>query len=284
MTPLALRSLLYVPAHVEKLAPKAAATDADAVVLDLEDAVPLPQKAQARQMLPAACSLLQSARKTVAVRVNNDPALLQGDLGAAIAAKADIVILPKVETPDFVRESAAAIEDGQGNGPVLIALIESPRGLLNAPAIASAHQRLTALNLGTEDFCLEMGMTPEWDTLVNPSQQIVTAARAAGIVPLGYAGSIAEIRDADAFSKTAQRSARLGFEGGFAIHPSQIAPLNKAFSPDDAEIANAARIVQAYDKATEQGLGAASLDGKMIDLPVVGRARRVIAKAQSASC
>lgn len=284
MTLPALRSLLYVPAHVENFAAKAAATDADAVVLDLEDAVPLPQKAQARQMLPAASKLLQGAGKTVAVRVNNDPALIAGDLRAALAAKADIVILPKVETADFVRETAAAIEDGQAEGPALIALIESPKGLLNAPAIASAHQRLTALNLGTEDFCLEMGMTPEWDTLVNPSQQIVTAARAVGITPLGYAGSIAEIRDTEAFSKTAQRSARLGFEGGFAIHPSQIAALNKAFSPTDAEFGNAARIVQAYEDAAGQGLGAASLDGKMIDLPVVERARRIIARAQSAGC
>ncbi|MBY6057990.1 HpcH/HpaI aldolase/citrate lyase family protein [Leisingera daeponensis] len=276
MKPASLRSLLYIPGHVEANVGKAAATAADVVILDLEDAVPPAGKDQARQMLPAAAACLHDRGKAVAVRINNEDSLVDDDLEAATGAGADFVILPKVEDPAFVRQAASFISAEGCDGLSLIGLIESPAGLLNAPAIAAAHPRLIALNLGTEDFCLEMGMEPDWDSLLYPSQQIVTAARAAGKIPLGYAGSIARYNDIGAFSTTAERSARLGFEGGFAIHPSQVSPLNAAFTPSEGAVTHARRIVEAYEKSLAKGLGAVSLDNKMIDLPVVEKARRVL--------
>lgn len=272
----AFRSLLYIPAHVEAFVAKAAKTEADVVILDLEDAVPPSQKEKARQSLRGAARYLHTCEKSVAVRVNNADPLLEEDLKAAIDAGADVLILPKVEDPEFVKEVADfGRSAGCGDLP-LIALIENPKGLLNAPAIAAAHENLVALNLGTEDFCLEMGMEPEWDGLLFPSQQVVTAARSAGIIPLGYAGSIAQYHDIGSFSETAERSAKLGFEGGFAIHPSQINPLNSAFTPSDDAATQAKRIVDAYERSMSDGLGAVSLGNKMIDLPIVEKARRVL--------
>ena len=119
-------------------------------------------------------------------------------------------------------------------------------------------------------------MEPEWDGLLNPSQQIVLAARAAGKIPLGYAGSIARYNDLEAFGAIAKRSARLGFEGGFAIHPAQVSLLNEAFTPSENAIFQARRIVSAFEESLSKGLGAVSLDNKMIDLPVVERARRLL--------
>ena len=210
------------------------------------------------------------------MRINNDNALIDDDLEAATNADIDFLILPKVEDPSFVRQVARYAEAEGCNELKLIGLIETPTGLLNAPGIAAAHTRLIALNLGTEDFCLEMGMEPEWDGLLNPSQQIVLAARAAGKIPLGYAGSIAQYDDLEAFGEIAKKSARLGFEGGFAIHPAQVSQLNEAFTPSENAISQARRIVSAFEKSLSKGLGAVSLDNKMIDLPVVERARRLL--------
>lgn len=276
MKPSALRSLLYIPGHIETYVNKAAATAADVIILDLEDAVPPTGKDRAREVLPDAAARLHENGKAVAVRINNDENLVDDDLEAATGAGVDFVILPKVESPAFVRQTARFISAEGCDNLFLIALIESPTGLLNAPAIAAAHDRLIALNLGTEDFCLEMGMEPEWDSLLYPSHQIVTAARSAGKIPLGYVGSIARYNDIGAFRAMVERSARLGFEGGFAIHPSQVAPLNTAFTPSEGAVKYAKRIVEAYEKSLAEGLGAVSLDNKMIDLPIVEKARRIL--------
>ncbi|NOD77763.1 MULTISPECIES: CoA ester lyase [unclassified Ruegeria] len=271
-----LRSLLYIPGHVEALVPKAARTEADVIILDLEDAVPQSEKENGRQRLRGATTVLRNKGKSVAVRINNDDALLEDDLSAATAAGIDYLILPKVENREFIQKVADFVHAKGCDDVSLIGLIESPVGLLNAPMIAAAQERLIALNLGTEDFCLEMGMEPEWGGLLYPSQQIVTAARAAGKIPLGYAGSIAQYHDIPAFSTTVERSAKLGFEGGFAIHPSQVSPLNTAFTPSKNAVAQAQRIVAAYEKSLAEGRGAVSLDNKMIDLPIVEKARRVL--------
>lgn len=276
------RSLLYTPAHMQKYARKAAEGHADVVILDLEDSVPRDEKRAARALLAESATLLHASGKLVAVRLNADVEAQIEDLRAALAANADILILPKIETPLAVRQIALAMSEiASGPMPDLIALIETPAGLLDVAQIATAHPLLKALNLGTEDFAREMGMEPEWTSLLYPSQQIAIAARSAGIIPLGYAGSIAEFRNEDAFTRTVEASARLGFEGGFAIHPSQVAALNRAFSPSDEVVAHAQRVVSAFAEAERGGLGAVSVDGRMVDLPVVQRAQKVLARATS---
>lgn len=130
--------------------------------------------------------------------------------------------------------------------------------------------------MGTEDLSFDMEMSPCWDALLVPSMQVNIACKAAGIDALGYVGSIAEFRDIAAFETCVQRSVPLGFSGGFAIHPAQVEVLNRAFSPDPAQVELAGRIVEAYGRAKQEGIGAIAVDGKMIDLPVALRAEKLL--------
>lgn len=276
MTSLRLRSLLYVPGHLEALVAKAGKTETDVVILDLEDAVPPNEKDKARQLLSQSTAILREMGKSVAVRINNDDAMVDDDLEAAAAAGPDILILPKVESQAFVCQVAQFLQHEGCSDTSLVALIETPIGLVKAVEIAASHDKLIALNLGTEDFSLEMGMEPEWDGLLYPSQQIVIAARSANKIPLGYAGSIANFGNIEAFETIVHRSAKLGFEGGFAIHPNQIHTLNSVFTPSENDRMQAQRIIKAAEQSFEQGLGAVSLDNNMIDRPVIERARRLL--------
>jgi citrate lyase subunit beta/citryl-CoA lyase len=275
------RSLLYTPGHQPALAAKAARSAADVVILDLEDAVPPDAKGLARSLIADSAAVLRAAGRVVAVRVNAGAAQQAADLAAAVAARADVVILPKVEGAGQITATAARLtaEEPPGHEIALIALIETPLGLHEVRAIAGAHPRLRAINLGTEDFAREMDMEPDWDSLLFPSQQIAIAAKAAGIMPLGYAGSIAGFRDIDAYAAMLRKSARLGFQGGFAIHPAQIAPLNAAFSPSEAEIALAEEIRQRFQEAAAQGQGAVAVQGRMVDRPVALRAEALLRRA-----
>jgi len=135
---------------------------------------------------------------------------------------------------------------------------------------------LCALNLGAEDFATSAGIMAEPEALTMPKQMAVFAARAAGIMPLGFMGSIAEFHDLDGFRQTIRRSRRFGFIGASVIHPSQVAILNEEFRASAAEVDHARRIVAAYDKALAEGVGAVTVDGKMIDVPVVERAQLLL--------
>jgi citrate lyase subunit beta / citryl-CoA lyase len=159
-----------------------------------------------------------------------------------------------------------------------VALVETASGFLRLPETARAHPRLVALSIGAEDFALSVGMLPEADGLFFPKQQMIIAARAAGILPLGFIGTVADFRDLDAFRATIRRSRRLGFAGASCIHPSQVAILNEEYRPSPDEVAQAERAVAAYDAATAAGVGAIELDGKMIDVPVIERAKHVLAR------
>src|SRR6202040_552927 len=142
--------------------------------------------------------------------------------------------------------------------------------------IAKASPRLVALNLGAEDFALSAGMLPEAEGLFMPKQVCVFAARAAGIMPLGFIGTVAEFHDLGGFGQAIRSSRRLGFIGASVIHPSQVAILNGAFRRSPEEVDHARRVVAAYDKALAEGVGAVTVDGKMIDVPIVERARLLL--------
>jgi len=164
------------------------------------------------------------------------------------------------------------------NGTVrLVVLIETAEGFLNMAAIAKASPRVVAINLGNEDFALDLGMEPDDDTLRMPRQQLVIAAAAAGIMPLGLMGVATRFDDLDAYRALALRSRRFGYVGATCIHPSQIAILNAAFSPTDEELAWARRVVE----GAEQAPGAFQIDGKMIDAPIIQRARHLILRSET---
>jgi citrate lyase subunit beta / citryl-CoA lyase len=194
-------------------------------------------------------------------------------------------MLTKVDSPELVHAVAdivAELEAERGIAPgkiQFVVLVETAAGFFRIEAIAKSHPRVVALSLGTEDFTADVGMMPDPEGLLYPKQHTLFAARAAGILPMGFVGSIADFRDQEAFRAIIRRSKRLGFVGASAIHPLQVPVLNEEFSPTTAEVERAKRMVAAYDAAFAQGLGAVQFEGAMIDVPVVQRARNVIARA-----
>jgi len=277
------RSMLFVPANVPKFVDKAHQRGADAIILDLEDSVPLAEKAPARRHLATAASRVSAGGADVVVRINASLRLAAADLEAAVNAAVRAICVPKVSGASqlqWISECIAELELERGlpTGHIrLIALIESTGSLARVNEIARSTSRLVAVTLGPEDFSASAGMEPEADGLLFPNQQIVFAARSAGLLPLGFVGSIGQYDDLQAFRETIRRSRRLGLRGGFCIHPDQVPVMNEEFAPSPEEVAQARGLVEAYEQALRANRGAAEYGGRMIDAPVVARAREVLA-------
>lgn len=275
------RSLQYVPAHVEKYVASPRIHEADAIILDLEDSVPASEKAGARERLPAAVEIVGGSGADVLVRINADPELVDLDVEAAVRPGVRALVAPKVRSAAELRDLSDLIGKAEvRNGVVvgatrLLVLIETAEGFLDMAAIAAASPRIAALNLGAEDFALDVGLEPDEETLAMPRQQTVIAAAAAGVLPLGLMGQGTRYDDLEAYAALARRSRRFGFKGASCIHPSQIAILNEAFSPPAEACAWADRILAAAREAARDGRAAFSLDGRMIDPPIVARAAEI---------
>ncbi|HZT88860.1 MAG TPA: CoA ester lyase [Stellaceae bacterium] len=276
------RSLLFVPVTQQRFVEGAARRGADAIILDLEDSVAASEKERARTLVPEAAEIVSRGGADVVVRLNRPLRMTVRDLEAVIGPRVQAVALPKAESAQHVQLVAEIIDEleSERGMPVgatkMLAMVETASAFFRIAEIAKAHPRLVALNLGAEDFALSAGILPEAEGLFMPKQMCVFAARAAGIMPLGFIGTVADYGDLDAFRETIRRSRRLGFVGASVIHPSQIAILNEEFRPSTAEIDHASRVVAAYDKALAEGVGAVTVDGKMIDVPVVERARLLL--------
>ena len=283
--PMRWRSLLFVPAHEARFVARAHERGADAIILDLEDAVPPEAKHAARAGLPAAVERVGRAGAAVMVRVNHGIRLLAQDLEAAVLPGVAALVLPKVESADWVVEVAAAVaelEDAGGLKPNHIRFvlqIETPAALPRLPAIAAADPRVAAITLGPEDFCAALGAIPGPEVLMGPNLAVLQAARAAGVVPLGFVGSIGNFSDLATYRTLVAQARSFGFRGAMAVHPAQIALLNEGFAPSDAEIDWARRVVAADCAAQAEGRGVCRLDGRMIDAPVVRRAHEILAMA-----
>ncbi|MEQ3625379.1 MAG: CoA ester lyase [Celeribacter sp.] len=265
-----LRSLLYVPAHVDRFVDKAAERGADAIILDLEDAVPEGEKDAARAALARAVPQVGRSGAQVFVRINAT-ARADADARAALAAGADGLMLPKIESPaDLDR-----LPDGCAR---VIGIIESAFGLLAAPQIA-AHPRLAALCLGAEDFATDTGAVPDAETLHLPKLMVHYAAKASGKLSLGLLRSAAQFSDPDDLRRAAAEAVRFGFDGATCIHPKVVAVLNDAFTPDAVAVARARAIITAARRAATEGSGAFMLDGEFIDAPIIARAERLLTRA-----
>jgi len=279
------RSLLFVPVTAEKFVRTGADRGADGIILDLEDAVAPSQKAHARTLIEAAIPQVNRRGADVLVRVNRPWRLLVRDLEAAVIPGVKALMLTKVDSVEHVLAAAEIVaeleaERGLPVGAMqFVVLVETTAGFFRLEAIAKSHPRVVAISLGTEDFTADAQMMPDPEGLFFPKQQTVFAARAAGILPMGFVGSIADFRDQEAFRAIVRRSKRLGFAGASAIHPLQVSVLNEEFGPSDAEVERAQRMVDAYETAYAQGLGAVQFEGAMIDVPVVQRAKNVLASA-----
>ncbi|MBL4612981.1 MAG: CoA ester lyase [Emcibacter sp.] len=277
------RSLLFVPANNSARQDKALNIDADAIILDMEDGVAPAAKAAARKGLREAARNLNEADLPVIVRVNCGWRDLMADLEVAIDPSVQVLMLPKVEKPAHVMvitEMMAEFEAEHGmevGSTRLIVLIESPVGLQNISEIARID-RVIGLALGTEDFCLELGVSPCPDVLDLPARQIAFAAAKRKQMALAIPISIAEFRDMEAYSSAAKLAVNFGVTGAICIHPAQVKTINDCFQSNVEAIASAKAIIEKWNSAQSNGDAVTSLDGMMIDLPVVERAKAFLLK------
>lgn len=283
----AWRSLMFVPVTAEKFVKTGADRGADAIILDLEDAVAPSQKDLARTLIAAAIPEVSRKGADVVVRVNRPWRMLVRDIEAAVIPGVTALMLTKVDTAEHVQAVDSIVteleaERGMSAGSMkLIVLVEDAKGFFRMEAIAHSSPRIVGMSLGSEDFAADVGMQSDPEGLFYPKQHMLFAARSAGLMPMGFVGSIADFRDQEAFRQIVRRSKRLGFMCASAIHPLQVSVLNEEFAPTAAEIDRAQRMVAAYDDAYAKGLGAVQFEGAMIDVPVVNRAQTVLARARS---
>lgn len=279
------RSLLYVPANNERFVAKAADRGADAIILDLEDSIPPNQKADARKALATAVPQCRRNGADVLVRVNRPIRLCLRDVEAAVAAGADVIQLAKTESAEHVRLIVEAMEDAEAEyqtaKPVkLIAMLEDPSAVLDAREIITSSDRIIAAVSGSEDIATILEAEPSPEVLRMPKQMVHMAAKAAGRFSFGMYGTVADYSDKDAIRSLVAEARRHGFDGASCIHPSVVELLNEGFSPSPEEVEYAHRVVNVLEDSEVKGLGAVSLDGKMIDKPVADRAKRLLAKAK----
>ncbi|SJZ89047.1 citrate lyase subunit beta / citryl-CoA lyase [Enhydrobacter aerosaccus] len=278
------RSILYVPGNVPKFIDKAHERGADCVLVDLEDSVPLPQKAEARALLPETMAKVVRGGADVAVRINRPLRLAVPDIEAAVQPGLSALFITKAESVQHLAlldEIVTDLERERGMEPGSVGfagMIEHPRALAQIHDIAERAPRLVALMLGGEDFALETGSIPGDETLELPKRLVAFAAQAHGVPMIGILGTVADYSDPDAYRKSAERARRFGFSGGTCIHPGLVKALNEAFTPTAEDVAYARKLIEADRQAAAQGRGSFSVDGKMIDIPVIDRARRLIAR------
>ncbi|MDY0744159.1 CoA ester lyase [Paucibacter sp. R3-3] len=280
-----MRSKLFVPGARPELFAKALASDADAISIDLEDAVPDDRKAEARDAVRAFLASEAALRsgKQLIVRVNalGSPHF-EADLRAVACASLSLVNLPKIESAADVQRAAAVLAHAQtlgrceGSDIRLLANIETPRALRAAHEIAAAHPKLWGLQLGLGDLFEPHGIDRRTPANVHAAMfAVAMAAAEAGVACCD--GAFPDLQDEAGLRAEAQMSRALGFVGKSCIHPRQVAVCNEAFRPDAEKLAQARRIVDAAAQATAQGRGAFVVDGKMIDAPFLARARRLLA-------
>jgi citrate lyase subunit beta / citryl-CoA lyase len=279
------RSRLIMPANEKNFVEKAHLRNADAVVLDLEDSVPVSEKVATRAVLKDAIPLAGRCGSDVLVRINNTDELLRGDVEAAVWPGLSGVFFPKVETGRQVRDLdrlLAELEQKRGipQGEVKISVIvETLPGYLNAREITSASERIDSVSLGTEDFATNTGMELSEAThhgWLIPRMEIMFVARAYNKLPLNLVGSMAGFSDTVAFEKLAVLSYKHGFLGSSCIHPGNVEILNRCFSPTAEEIEYARKVIDTFERSVAAGRASAALEGRMIDYAHYEKAKRVL--------
>jgi citrate lyase subunit beta/citryl-CoA lyase len=279
------RSRLYLPGSEPKYFINAALHGPDAIILDLEDSVHHAEKDAARILVRNTLRAVDFGSCERMVRINQLPLGLQ-DLTEVIPEEPDLILIPKVERPEQVSQADRMIDELKSRDRIdrpiwLMPIVESALGIENAFAIATATPNIAALTIGLEDYTADLGVvkTLEGSESRYARTRLVNAAKAAGIQAIdsvfGDVGDLAGLR------QWAEHSRALGFEGMGCIHPSQIPVIHEAFAPAQAEIEKALKIVAAFEEAQARGLGVVSLGSKMIDPPVVERARKLVATAKA---
>lgn len=278
------RSRLYLPGTEPKYFINAALHEPDAIILDLEDSVHHAEKDAARILVRNTLRAVDFAACERIVRINQLPLGLE-DLVEVIPEAPDLILIPKVEIPEQVVEVADTIaklktKHGISRPIWIMPILESALGIENAFAIAKASPNVCALTIGLEDYTSDLGVakTSEGRESLYARMRVVNAAKAAGIQAIDSV--FGDVGDPYGLRRWGENSRALGFEGMGCIHPSQIRIIHEAFAPADAEIEKALKIVAAFEEAQQRGLGVVSLGSKMIDPPVVERAKKLVARAR----
>jgi len=281
-----IRSALFAPGSRPELIDKAVHTAADAVIIDLEDAVPPDKKEEARKN--AREKVAQYRERKIIIRVNGiDSDFIEADLDAVVIKDFWCLMVPKVEDTAGVQTLAALLSEleekkGLKQGAVkVIPLIETAQGVQDISAIlsdGSLSQRLYTCAFGAADYTLDMGMemTLTGNELLYPRSRIAVACRAAGLEPPLDSPYMIDIKDVEGLKSDALSAKQLGFQGKLCIHPIQVEPCNQIFSPTQEEIDYAEKVIKAFYEAKAKGVGALQLEGKFIDKPIVEKARRVM--------
>ncbi|MBW9324539.1 citrate (Pro-3S)-lyase, beta subunit [Enterococcus sp. AZ141] len=282
------RTMMFVPGANAAMLRDAPLYGADSVMFDLEDAVSLNEKDSARTLVHFALKTFDYSAIETVVRINGLDTVGALDIEAMVLAGVNVIRLPKTETAQDIIDVAAVITQVEEDNdlPVgttkMMAAIESAEGVLNARDIATASDRLIGIALGAEDYVTNMKTRryPDGQELLFARSMILHAARAAGIAAIDTVFS--DINDTDGFIAETTRIKQLGFDGKSVINPRQIPLVNGIYAPSKAEIQQAKEVIWAIREAESKGSGVISLNGKMVDKPIVERAERVIALAKAA--
>lgn len=275
------RSVLYMPGSNARALEKAATLPADALILDLEDAVAPEAKELARTQVCAAVKERRFGKREVIIRINGlDTPWGHDDMEAAIETGADAILVPKINGPDDIEHVEQHME-GPPVSSALWVMIETPRAIFNVEAIAASGRRLACLVMGTNDLVKEMRAqhTPGREALLASLTLSVLAARAYEVAVID--GVFNEIADGAGFEAVCKQGRALGFDGKTLIHPSQIEACNRIFAPDPVEVARARAVLAAFDMPENKGKGAISLDGRMVELLHAEIAKETVALADA---
>lgn len=283
------RALLYMPGDDRRKIEKATTLGVDCICIDMEDGVAMTHKTEARAVIAQAMKDLYFGESEVCIRINSIGSGLESyDLVAALAANPDTIVVPKIESADQVLWVSDHIESyelssGQELGSVhLLAGVETAKGILNLRKIAEADRRLEAIIFGAEDYAASIGArrTKEATEVLYARQAVITACAANDLQAIDMV--YIDFRDLEGLRLEAEQGAGWGFSGKQVIHPNQVAVVQKAFTPSDQEIDYAKRIVETFESSQREGRGAYALDDKMIDMPLLKNARKVLDRARAA--
>ena len=283
------RALLYMPGDDRRKIEKATTLGVDCVCMDMEDGVAITQKKEARAVIAQATKDLDFGSSERCIRINSvGSGFEKFDLAAALATNPHSIVVPKVETAAQVRAISDYIEMYELSARMAVRKIrmlvgvETARGILNLKEIAEADRRLEAIIFGAEDYAASIGATrtKEATEVLYARSAVVTACAANDLQAIDMV--YIDFRDTEGLRAEAQQGAALGFNGKQIIHPDQVAPVQDAFTPSDDAIAYAQRVVEAFTASQKEGKGAFALDGKMIDMPLLKNAQKVLDRARAA--
>ena len=283
------RALLYMPGDDRRKIEKATTLGVDSICMDMEDGVAMNQKAEARAVIAQAMKELDFGTSERCIRINSvGSGMEKYDLAAALTTNPDASVVPKIDSAEQVKWVSDHIEthelsSNKSIGTVrLLVGVETAKGILNLKEIASADKRLEAIIFGGEDYAASVGAvrTKEAIELLYARQATVTACAAYDLQAIDIV--FIDFKDPEGLRIEAEQGAGFGFSGKQIIHPNQVSVVQEAFTPSDAAIAYARRIVESFESRQKEGKGAYALDGKMIDMPLLKNAQKVLERAKAA--